>query len=139
MFYIKFSLRVKRRFDPLSDQNGQTPGGVGRTGLSVCIVETPGDQPAIEESGTFRERYHVLHGKRSPLDGIGPDDLEIIVLATNPTAEGEATASYMTKLLTGKGLKISRIVIGVPMGGDLKYMESMTLQHSLESRVPVIP
>ncbi len=81
----------------------------------------------------------MLHGKRSPLDGIGPDDLEIIVLATNPTAEGEATASYMTKLLTGKGLKISRIVIGVPMGGDLKYMESMTLQHSLESRVPVIP
>ena len=119
----------------------------------ICIVEGPGDQLAIEESGIFKGRYHILHGVLSPLDGVGPENLKIgelfdrmdkeevkeLILATNPTAEGEATASYLTKILADKGVKITRIALGVPMGGDLKYMDSMTLQHSLKSRHPVLP
>ncbi len=118
----------------------------------ICIVEGPGDQLAVEEAGIFKGRYHVLHGVLSPLDGIGPEDLKIsklldrlekedvkeVILATNPTAEGEATASFLVKLLSHKELKITRIALGVPMGGDLKYMDSMTLQHSFKSRTPVI-
>lgn len=117
----------------------------------ICIVEGPGDQLAIEESGIFKGRYHVLHGVLSPLDGIGPEDLKIggllarlekeevkeIILATNPTAEGETTASYLADLLSPKVSTITRIALGVPMGGDLKYMDSMTLQHSFKSRIPV--
>ena len=119
----------------------------------ICIVEGPGDQLAIEESGIFKGRYHVLHGVLSPLDGIGPEDLKIgelldrlereqieeRSLATNPTTEGEATASYLAKILTDKGLNLTRIALGIPMGGDLKYMDSMTLRHSLKSRNPVLP
>jgi recombination protein RecR len=121
---------------------------------TVCVVESPGDQLAIEESGTFRGRYHVLHGVLSPLDGIGPEDLKIgalvnrlepegireVILATNPTAEGETTASFLIKLLSQKkrDLKITRIALGVPMGGDLKYMDRMTLEHALKSRTPVL-
>jgi recombination protein RecR len=117
----------------------------------ICVVEGPGDQLAIEESGVFKGRYHVLHGVLSPLDGIGPEDLKVgellercepekvteVILATNPNAEGEATASFLAKLLTHKGLRITRIALGVPMGGDLKYMDAMTLRHSLKSRIPV--
>jgi recombination protein RecR len=119
----------------------------------ICVVDGPGDQLAIEESRIFKGRYHVLHGVLSPLDGIGPEDLKIgellgrleneevkeVILATNPSAEGEATASYLAKLLADKGLKITRIALGVPMGGDLKYMDSMTLRHSLKSRIPLVP
>jgi recombination protein RecR len=122
-----------------------------RANRLLCVVEGPGDQLAIEESGTFKGRYHVLHGVLSPLDGIGPEDLKIgellgrlekediseIILATNPTTQGETTASYLTDLLSGKGVKITRIAFGVPMGGDLKYMDSMTLRHSFTSRIPV--
>lgn len=119
----------------------------------ICIVEGPGDQLAIEETGIFKGRYHVLHGTLSPLDGIGPEDLKIgtlleriekekvteIILATNPTVEGEATTSFLINVFSDKDVKITRIALGVPMGGDLKYMDSMTLRHSLKSRVPVIP
>jgi recombination protein RecR len=118
----------------------------------LCIVEEPGDQLAIEESGAFKGRYHVLHGVLSPLDGIGPEDLKIaelisrldreeineVVLATNPTAEGEATVSFLTKILSDKCVKITRIALGVPMGGDLKYMDSMTVRHALKSRTTVL-
>ncbi|MBW1667960.1 MAG: recombination protein RecR [Deltaproteobacteria bacterium] len=117
----------------------------------LCIVEGPGELLAIEESGVFKGRYHVLHGVLSPLEGIGPEDLKIselfqriepegikeIILATNPTAEGEATASFLAKSLAEKGLKITRIALGIPMGGDLKYMDSLTLQHALKSRIPL--
>jgi recombination protein RecR len=122
---------------------------------TLCVVEGPGDQLALEESGAFRGRYHVLHGVLSPLDGIGPEDLKIgellgridkegieeVILATNPTAEGEATASFLAKLLLEKrgDIKISRIALGVPMGGDLKYMDRMTLEHAVRSRLPVCP
>lgn len=117
----------------------------------ICVVEGPGDQLAIEEAGIFKGRYHLLHGVLSPLDGIGPEDLKIgelldrleteevneVILATNPSAEGEATASFLSKLLSDKGLRITRIALGVPMGGDLKYMDSMTIRHSFKSRIPV--
>jgi len=117
----------------------------------LCVVEGPGDQIAIEETGVFNGRYHVLHGVLSPLDGVGPDDLKIgefmarlereaireVVLATNPTAQGEATAHFIADLLSDKGIKVTRIAMGVPMGGDLKYMDSMTLKHSFKSRTEV--
>ena len=118
---------------------------------TLCVVETPGDQLALEESGSFKGRYHVLHGVLSPLDGIGPEDLKIgellgrlkkedireVILATNPTTEGEATASFLSKLLSEKDVNITRIALGIPMGGDLKYMDRMTLEHSLKRRMPV--
>jgi len=117
----------------------------------LCVVEGPGDQIAIEETGVFNGRYHVLHGVLSPLDGVGPDDLKIgefmariekeeireVILATNPTAQGEATAHFLADLLSDKGIKVTRIAMGVPMGGDLKYMDSMTLKHSFKSRTEV--
>ncbi|MBN2033943.1 MAG: recombination protein RecR [Deltaproteobacteria bacterium] len=119
----------------------------------ICIVEGPGDQLAIEESGFFKGRYHVLHGVLSPLDGIGPDDLKIaellmrldrekiseVIMAMNPTTEGEATASFLGKLLSNKQIALSRIALGIPMGGDLKYMDAMTLLHALKSRTPLRP
>ena len=119
----------------------------------ICVVEGPGDQLAIEESGVFKGTYHVLHGVLAPLDGVGPENLKIgelvarldkeeiqeIILATNPTAQGEATASYLAKILSTKGIKITRIALGIPMGGDLKYMDSMTLQHCLKTRSPIVP
>jgi recombination protein RecR len=117
----------------------------------LCVVEGPGDQLAVEESGVYKGRYHILHGVLSPLDGVGPEDLRVtellsriekegfkeVILATNPTAEGEATASYLAEFLAPKGIKITRIALGVPMGGDLKYMDAMTLQHALKSRIPL--
>jgi recombination protein RecR len=117
----------------------------------ICVVEGPGDLLAIEESGIFKGRYHVLHGVLSPLDGIGPEDLKIgelilrlekeqideIVLATNPSTQGEATASYLMDLLSQKDVKVTRIALGVPVGGDLKYMDYMTLKHSFNSRTRV--
>ncbi len=125
----------------------------GRTDGTICVVEGPGDQLALEESGTFRGRYHVLQGALSPLDGIGPEDLKIgellkrieteqireVIIATNPTTEGETTASFLVRLLSEKsrGLKITRISLGVPMGGDLKYMDRMTLEHAMKNRVPI--
>ena len=118
-------------------------------------MEQPGDQLAIEESLAFRGRYHVLHGVLSPLDGIGPEDLKIgellrrfdreaireVIIATNPTAEGEATASFLAELLSNnkKDLKISRIALGIPVGGDLKYMDPVTLEHALRSRKSINP
>ena len=121
----------------------------------LCVVEGPGDQLALETSRAFRGRYHILQGVLSPLDGVGPEQLKIgellrrmdqeeireIVLATNPTTEGEATASYLAKLISNKKptIKISRIAMGVPMGGDLKYMDRMTLEHALKTRIPVTP
>ncbi len=123
----------------------------GRADGTICVVEGSGDQLALEESGTFRGRYHVLQGALSPLDGIGPEDLKIaallkrvdsegiieIIIATNPTTEGETTASFLVKLLSEKyrDLKITRIALGVPMGGDLKYTDRMTLEHAMKSRV----
>ncbi len=119
-----------------------------RANGSLCVVEGPGEQLAIEKSGAFYGRYHSLQGVLSPLDGIGVEDLRIaelmtrlrnenikeVILAINPSVEGESTASYLTELLKGKDITVTRIALGIPLGGDLKYIDSMTLKRSLENR-----
>jgi len=114
----------------------------------LCIVEQPPDIAAIERSGQFRGRYHVLHGRLSPLDGIGPDELRIrellrrieggnvteVVIATNPTVEGEATALYLAKLIKPLGPRVTRIAHGLPVGADVEYADSMTLGRALDGR-----
>jgi len=114
----------------------------------ICVVEDPDSLMAIEESSSFRGTYHVLHGILSPLDGIGPDHLKLkellerisndgvkeIIIATNPSVQGESTALLIVKLLSGKGVKVTRIALGVPVGGDLKYMDKMTLSKAIEFR-----
>jgi recombination protein RecR len=114
----------------------------------ICVVEEPNSLMAIEESGSFRGTYHVLHGILSPLDGIGPDQLKLrellervlsdgveeIIVATNPSVQGESTALLVTKLVRDKGIEVTRIALGVPVGGDLKYMDKMTLAKAIEFR-----
>jgi recombination protein RecR len=119
-----------------------------RVGGILCVVEEPADLLAVERAGTFRGRYHVLHGTIAPLDGIGPDDLKIqpllvrlqqrdvreVILATNPTVEGEATAIYLAKLLKPLGVRVTRIAHGIPVGGDLEYTDVMTVGRALDGR-----
>lgn len=114
----------------------------------ICVVEEPDALAAIEESGSFHGTYHVLHGALAPLDGIGPENLRIgellqrinngsikeIILATNPNVHGESTALLITRMLKDRDIKITRIATGVPMGGDLKYIDKMTISKSLEFR-----
>ena len=114
----------------------------------LCVVEQPADMVAIEKSGAFRGRYHVLSGALSPMNGIGPENIRIrelltrlqkgeikeVVLATATNVEGEATASYIGQLLEKHQIKISRIASGVPMGGDLKYVDQVTLKRAMETR-----
>ncbi len=123
-------------------------GDPRRTADVICVVEEPADLLAIERVREFRGRYHVLHGTLAPLDGVGPDDLKIqpllvrlrdtpvreVILATNPTAEGEATALYLAKLLKPLGLMVTRIAHGLPMGADLEYADVMTVGRALEGR-----
>lgn len=114
----------------------------------VCVVETPADVMAIEQSGSFRGLYFVLMGRLSPIDGIGPAELgldifqqrvveagmEEVILATNPTVEGEATAYYLIDLLQPHGVRVSRIAHGVPLGGELEFVDGSTLAHALSGR-----
>ena len=114
----------------------------------VCVVEEPADLLAVERAGSFRGRYHVLHGTLAPLDGIGPDDLKIqpllvriqqrdvreVIVATNPTVEGEATAIYLAKLLKPLGVRVTRIAHGIPVGGDLEYTDVMTVGRAIDGR-----
>ena len=114
----------------------------------LCVVEEPNDLLAMERTGEFKGRYHVLLGALSPLEGIGPDDLKVrellarldaggvseVILATNPNVEGEATALYLTKLMRPLGVRITRIARGLPVGGDLEYADQVTLSKALEGR-----
>ena len=113
----------------------------------ICVVEEPKDVFAIERSGDYRGLYHVLHGAISPLSGIGPDQLKIkellariddsveeVIMATNPTVEGEATAMYLSRLLKPLGVKVTRLAYGIPVGGDLEYADEVTLQRAMEGR-----
>lgn len=114
----------------------------------LCVVEQPGDMVSIEKSGAFRGRYHILQGALSPMDGIGPDGIRIrelmdriqtggideVILATGTSVEGEATADYIARQLAHLPVKVTRIAAGVPMGGDLKYVDQVTLRKALESR-----
>ena len=114
----------------------------------LCVVEQPADMVAIEKSGAFRGLYHVLSGALSPMNGVGPENIRIrelvrriqtdqikeVVLATATNVEGEATASYIAQLLEKHPIKVSRIASGVPMGGDLKYVDQVTLKRAMETR-----
>jgi recombination protein RecR len=117
----------------------------------LCAVESPADVVAIEMSGSYRGRYFVLMGHLSPLDGIGPEQLGVrdldailsegtvreVILATNPTVEGEATAHFLGELATRRGIRASRIAHGVPIGGELEYVDGGTLAHALTGRQTV--
>jgi recombination protein RecR len=119
-----------------------------RDATRICVVEEPLDVLAIERTREFRGRYHVLHGAISPIDGIGPERIRAreliarakaggiaeIILATNPTLEGEATAMYLADLLNGSVPEVTRIARGVPVGGDLEYADDVTLIRSLQGR-----
>jgi recombination protein RecR len=119
-----------------------------RDARSLCVVEEPNDLLALERTGEFKGRYHVLLGALSPLDGIGPEDIKVrellarleadsvdeVILATNPSVEGEATAIYLAKLLRPLGVRITRIARGLPVGGDLEYADEVTLSKALEGR-----
>jgi recombination protein RecR len=120
-----------------------------RRDLSVlCVVEESKDVVAIERTREFRGRYHVLGGAISPIDGIGPDELRIkelmqrladgaiteVILATDPNLEGEATATYLTRMLRPLGLRVSRLASGLPVGGDLEYADEVTLGRAFEGR-----
>jgi len=113
----------------------------------ICVVEEPQNVSAIEKTREFKGVYHVLMGALSPLQGVGPDDLKIksllaritngageVILATNPTVEGEATAIYLARLLKPLGVKVTRIAMGVPVGSDLEYADEMTMHKALEGR-----
>jgi recombination protein RecR len=115
----------------------------------VCVVATPPELHAIERTGGFRGRYHVLHGVLSPLDGIGPDDLRVrellsrlgssspvreLILATSPNVEGEATALYLAKVCRPLGVRVTRIASGVAVGGELEYADGVTIARALEAR-----
>ncbi len=117
----------------------------------LCVVSSPEDLVALEKSGGFRGLYHVLHGVLSPLEGVGPKDLRVdellsrlkggeikeVILATNPSVEGEATAQYLSQIIKPIGIRVTRIARGVPMGGDLQYIDEVTLNKSLENRSPL--
>lgn len=119
-----------------------------RDASQLCVVESPADVVAIEQSGGYRGRYFVLMGHLSPLDGVGPEQLGIrelesllesgavqeVILATNPTVEGEATAHFLSEIAKGRGLRATRIAHGVPMGGELEYIDGSTLAHALAGR-----
>jgi len=119
-----------------------------RTPSILCVVEQPADMVAIEKSGSFKGRYHILEGALSPMDGIGPDDIRIkeliiriardqikeVVLATGTNIEGETTAGYIAEQLKSHPVKVTRIASGVPIGGDLKYVDQVTLRKAMETR-----
>jgi recombination protein RecR len=118
---------------------------------TICVVEGPADLQAIESNTPFRGRYFVLMGRLSPLDGIGPDELGLpqlgrilsdegvkeMIIATNPTQEGEATAFFLAEMAKARGVKVTRIAHGVPMGGEIEYVDGGTLAHAISGRQPL--
>ena len=119
-----------------------------RDATVLCVVEEPRDLVAVERTGEFSGRYHVLQGAISPIEGVGPDQLRVqellarlgagevkeVILCTNPNIEGEATAMYLSRLLTPLGIDVTRIARGLPMGGDLEYADELTLGQAIEGR-----
>jgi recombination protein RecR len=117
----------------------------------LCVVEEPSAVAVVERATAFRGRYVVLGGRLSPLDGVGPERLRLdllerqvgaggireVILATNPSLEGEATATYIHHLLEGRGVRVTRLARGLPVGGDLEYIDGVTLSHALEARQEV--
>jgi recombination protein RecR len=126
-------------------------GDPRRDGGVVCVVEEASTVGIVDRSTDFRGRYHVLGGHLSPLDGVGPESLRLdrlvqrvrgggvreVILATNPSMEGEVTATYIQQLLAGMGVRVTRLARGLPMGGDLEYIDGVTLAHALVARQDV--
>lgn len=122
-----------------------------RTDEWICIVEQPQDVYVLERTGAFHGRYQVLHGVLSPLDGVGPEDLKLqslprrvreagtreVIVATNPTVEGDATALYIGQMLAGLGVRVTRLARGLPVGGSLEYLDEATLGRAFEGRAEV--
>ena len=119
-----------------------------RDGAAICVVEQPQDVLAFERSGEFRGRYHVLHGAISPLDGVGPSDLNIrpllqrlrdgevteVIVATDPDVEGDATALYLARLLAGVGVRVTRLAHGISVGTEIEFADSVSLARALQNR-----
>ncbi len=146
---LKQDIKVCSRCFALSDNDlCAICSDPGRDSASLCVVETPMDMVAIEKSGAFPGRYHILQGVLSPMDNMGPEDIRIpeliqriepegireVVIATGTNLEGEATASYIADVLSKFSLKITRIATGVPMGGEVKYVDQVTLKKAMETR-----
>ena len=118
----------------------------------ICVVEEPSAVTILERSGEYRGKYHVLGGRIDPLGGVGPESLRLdrlvarvdaggvreVILATNPSMEGEVTATYVQQLLGGKGVKVTRLARGLPVGGDLEYVDGVTLAHALTARQEIV-
>jgi recombination protein RecR len=146
---VKEKLRLCSRCFQLTDVDPcPICSDLKRDASRLCVVETPLDLMAIEKAGHFRGLYHVLHGLLSPLDAIGPDDIRFsellkrvekekiaeVILALNPTVEGESTAGYIRDRLKGSGIVVSRIAYGIPVGGSLEYADPLTLSRALDNR-----
>jgi recombination protein RecR len=149
---VKEKIRLCTRCFNLTDQDlCRICQDARRSQEVVCVVSGPEDLMALERSGSYQGLYHVLHGVLSPLEGIGPQDLRLeellsrlregkireVILATNPSVEGEATAQYLSQVIKPLGVRVTRIARGVPMGGDLQYIDQVTLSKSLENRGPI--
>jgi len=149
---VKEKIRLCSRCFNLTDQDlCRICQDAKRNQEVVCVVSGPEDLMALERSGGYQGLYHVLHGVLSPLEGIGPQDLRLeellsrlrggkiqeVILATNPSVEGEATAQYLSQVIKPLGVRVTRIARGVPMGGDLQYIDQVTLAKSLENRGPI--
>ena len=146
---VKEKVRLCSRCFSLSDgELCRICSDPGRDPSLLCVVEQPADMISIEKSGAYNGLYHVLSGALSPMEGIGPEDIRIgqllrrvregtvkeLILATGTSVEGEATASYIKEQIAGLDLKVSRIASGVPIGGDLKYVDQVTLKRALDFR-----
>lgn len=149
---VKEKIRFCSRCFNLTDQDPcQICRDPRRNQELICVVSGPEDLVALEKSGSYRGLYHLLQGVLSPLEGVGPKDLRIsellarlqggqvkeVILATNPSAEGEATAQYLSQVIKPLGIRVTRIARGIPMGGDLQYVDEVTLSKSLENRGPI--
>ena len=152
IYDVKQNVRLCRSCFALSDRDiCGICSDPNRDADVVCVVEQPADMISIERSGAFRGRYHVLSGVLSPMDGIGPEDIRIkelvhraasgkvreVLLATGTSIEGEATAAYIREQLSELPVAVTRIASGVPVGGDLKYVDQVTLKRAIESRLKV--
>lgn len=123
----------------------------GRDRSIICVVESPADVVAMEKTKEYKGLYHVLHGVISPMNGVKPDDIKIkelmkrlsdnevkeVIIATNPNVEGEATGSYIARLISPMGIKVTRIAKGIPIGGDIEYADEVTLIKALENRMEI--
>lgn len=150
------SVKAKTHYCPIcknitEDDICEICSDINRDKSIICVVERPRDVIAMEKTGEFRGTYHVLHGAISPVDGISPDDLTIdelinrvkeggvneVIMANNPSIDGEATAMYISRMMKPYNVKVTRIAYGLPVGGDLEYADQITLAKALEGRTEI--